>query len=109
MGKFSLTLRLRATDSPNLPKECAPTGSKSKGVPKKAVTGATPAHTYDTLYVDSSGGEDEMEDVQPSSSFNRPVGGDVMVTVAPSNDVLARCFNELLKARNEVILKADIF
>lgn len=42
-----------------------------------------------------------MEDIQPVSSFSRPVGT-TMVPAAPLDNVLTRCFNELLKMRNEV-------
>ena len=61
-------------------------------------------HDYDPLYVDSSGEEDQMEDIQPFSPLSRPAGATATMA-APPDSVLTRCFNELLKARNKVSWK----
>jgi hypothetical protein len=73
--------------------------SKRRGAAKKPETEGASAHGYDPLYVDSSGEEDEMEDIQPSSPLRRPASATEL-----SDNASTRCFNELLKARNEVSL-----
>lgn len=99
--KLSLVLQVKATKPRGsaLPKDGASASSKPRGIPKKSETRGTPTHDYDPLYVDS-GEEDQMEDVQPSSPLSTPIGS--TATVAPPDSVLMRCFNELIKTRNEV-------
>lgn len=95
-------LQIKATkpQSSTLPKN-GTSSSMPRRITKKLKSDSTAPHDYDPLYVDSSGEEDQMEDIQPSSSLNRPA--DATAVVAPPLDsVLTRCFNELLKARNEV-------
>lgn len=102
--KLSLVLRVKASkpQSSTLPKNGASTSAKPRrGVPKKLTVGGTPAHDYDPLYFDSSDEEDQMEDIQSPSPLHKPAGA-TSASVAPPDSVLARCFNELLKARDEV-------
>jgi hypothetical protein len=109
--RLSLVLQVKATECSTFPKNGPSTSSKPKGTVKKPEAGSTSAHDYDPLYIDSSGEEDPMEDIQPSSSISGPDGATALPT-APSDNVLTRCFNELLKMRNEVSLKTarlDLF
>ena len=102
--KLLLVLQVKATEpqSSALTRNCgASTSSKPKEVPKKPEARRTSAHDYDPLYVDSSGEEDQMKDIQPYPSLSRPASA-ATVSVTPSDSALTRCFNELLKARNEV-------
>jgi len=99
--KLSLILRVKAAESHSstLSKNSASTSSKPRATHKKQKTGGTPAHNYDPLYVDSSD-EDQMEDIQPSPPLSGPA--DVTAVSAAPDSVLTRCFNELLKMRNEI-------
>jgi hypothetical protein len=101
--KLSLVLQVKATkpQSSTLPKSGSASTSKPRGSPKKPQTGGAPAHDYDPLYVDSSDEEEQMKDIQPSPSLSRSAGA-TAVSPTSSGSVLTRCFNELLKARNEV-------
>ena len=95
--KLLLTLRVKVTEprNPTGTKAGSSTSSRPGGTAKKPKDTST--HDYDPLYVDSSGEEDQMEDIQESSSLGWPV------STSPEN-ILTRCFNELLKSRNEVSL-----
>ena len=101
--KLSLVLQVKAAEPQSSipPKNSASTSSKPRRISNNCETEGTPAHGYDPLYVDSSGEEDHMEDIQPFSLLSRPAGA-TAVTDAPSDCILTRCFNELLKVRNEV-------
>jgi len=102
--KLSLVLQVKAAESSAPPKDGPSTGSKPRGTAKNPGAESAPAHNYDPLYIDSSGEEDQMEDIQPSSSLGRPAPVTVL-PVAPSDNVLTRCFNELLKMRNEIAVE----
>lgn len=102
--RLSLVLQVKATEYTTLPKNGPSTGSKPREFAKKPGAGSNSLQDYDPLYIDSSGEEDKMEDIQPSSSLSRPAGA-IVLPVASSDNVLIRCFNDLLKLRNEVSQK----
>lgn len=102
--RLKLVLQVKAAEYSNLPKNGSSTSSKPKGSSKKLEVGSASAHDYDPLYIDSSGEEDPMEDIQSSASVSRPVGATAL-PVSPSDNVLTRCFHDLLKMRNQVSLK----
>lgn len=62
---------------------------------------SAPEQDYDPLYIDSSSEEDQMEDIQQPPPLSRPFSA-AASPLTPQNTVLVRCFNELLKKRNEV-------